>query len=60
MTNMIYVHTFTIGIMDLIMTTIFLVHCHLLKLMGDVVGGSGVGIPVSVNPIGVVHTSHNP
>lgn len=51
MTNMSYLHTVTICIVDLVVAAILLLHCHLLKIMGGVIGGTGVGIPVCINTI---------
>ena len=51
MTNIAYLHTCTIGIVNLLMTVIFLMHGDLLKLMGDVVRGARISIPICVYSI---------
>ena len=51
MTNMINLHTFTIGIVNLILAMVLLAHRHLLELVGDVVGSPGVNVPVCVNSV---------
>ena len=51
MTNMIYLHTFTICVVDLIMATVLLVHGDLFKLIGDVICGSRVNVPIGINSI---------
>ena len=59
MTNVTNTHTFTTGRMNLIFATIFLLHGDLLKLVGDVVGGSAIDIPICVDPVGTIGSGSN-
>ena len=45
--------------MDLIFSTILLLHGDLLKLVGDVVGGSAIDIPVRVDSVGTIGSRGN-
>lgn len=49
MTNMIDLHTFTIGIVDLVVVAILLIHRHLLELMSDVIRSADVCVPICIN-----------
>ena len=52
MTNMSYVHTITVSRMDVVTPLVLLVCGELAQLAGDMICGTGVRIPLSVNPIG--------
>ena len=51
---MTYTHTFSAGSVDLILATILLLHGYFLELVGDVVGGSAVDVPVRVDAVGAI------
>ena len=55
MTNVTDLHTFTTSCVDLVLAAVFLFHGHLLELVGDVVGGAAVDVPVGVDAVGVGH-----
>jgi hypothetical protein len=52
MTSVANTHTFSIGRVDLITAMILLLHGELVELTGDVVGGTGIAVPVGVHAIG--------
>ena len=54
MTNVTNLHTFTTNCVDLVLAAVFLLHGHLLELVGDVVGGAAVDIPVGVDAVGAI------
>ena len=56
---MSYLHTFSIGIMNLILPGVLVVHGQLVQLVSDVVGGAGVSVPVCVHTIGGVRRNCN-
>ena len=51
---MTYTHTFSAGSVDLILAAIFFLHSDFLELVGDVVGGSAVDVPICVDAIGAI------
>ena len=59
MTNVMDLHTFTTSSVDLVLAVVFLLHGHLLELVGDVVGGTTVDVPVGVDPIGATGSRSN-
>src|SRR4051812_30198431 len=56
MTNVTDLHTFTTSCVDLVLAAVFLLHGHLLELIGDVVGGAAVDIPVGVDAVGAIRS----
>lgn len=52
---MTYLHTCTIGVVNLIMAVILLMHGDLLEFTSDVIRSTGINILVSIYSIGSVH-----
>ena len=56
---MTYTHTFSTGSVDLILAAVFLLHGNFLELVGDVVGGSAVDVPIRVDAVGPISRRSN-
>ena len=59
MTNVAYLHTCTIGVMNLLMAMILLMHGQLSKLTSYVICGSTINIPVCIYSIRVICMCNN-
>jgi hypothetical protein len=51
MTNVTYTHTCTVGSMNLLLATIFLLHGELIKFTSDVVRSARACVPICINTI---------
>lgn len=51
MTNVLNIHTCTVGCMDLVATIVAIPNHHLVKSTGGMVRGPRVGVPVGVDTI---------
>ena len=56
---MTYTHTFSAGSVDLILAAVFLLHDYLLELIGDVVCGPAVDVPICVDVVGPISHRSN-
>jgi hypothetical protein len=54
MTNVINAHTCSTGRSDLLVPIVLVVDAHLLKVIGDMISGPRVSVPIRINPIGPI------
>ena len=59
MTNVTNPHTCTTSSVDLILAAVFLLHGYLLELIGDVVCGPTIGVPICINAVGPISSRNN-